>query len=151
MAIQKGAVDMPADKFDQTDLRRAFEQACALMNAGRYDELKPLFHEDMVYSRLHHPGWYQSCRIVIDWLNAEKKHDQPQFIPDMEKAFPPSRSTGGTIQHVGGPAKWKHRKEEIGEGEDIQYIFTFTRDKEGAPWFLIDAHGQVKPPGSAWG
>jgi hypothetical protein len=148
----KGGVDiLPAD-FDQTDLRQTFERICALMNSAQYDELKPLFHPDLVYSRLHHPGWYRGSSIVIDWLNAEKKNEQPQFMPDMQKAkdFPASKSAQGTIQHVGGPAKWKHRKGEAGEGEDIQYIFTFVRDNQDR-WLLFDAHGQVKASRWAWG
>ncbi len=142
---------MASATFDPTDLRQTFERARDCFNAGNYDEMQTLCHPDLVYSRLHHPGWYRGSSIVAGWLKAEKKNEQPQFDPDMQEAFPPSKSTGGTIQHVGGPAKWKHRKGEAGEGEDIQYIFTFTRDKEGDRWFLFDAHGQVKASGSAWG
>jgi hypothetical protein len=133
--------------FDPSDLRQAFERARDIFNAGpiRYDELKSLFHEDIVYSRIHSPAWWKGCDTVIGWLKSSKQTEQPRFYPDMQQAFPSSKSPGGTIQHVGGTARW----ERAGyPDEEIEYMFTFVRGKEGDPWLLIDAHGHVK--GGHW-
>ena len=138
---------MAAINFDQSDLRQTFERACDIFNAGpsHYDELRPLFHEDLVYSRIHTPEWWRGRDIIIGWLKSVKQEEQPKFYPDMKEAFPSSMSPGGIIRHVGGTAKWQRAGYP---DEEIEYMFTFTRPKEGDPWVLIDAHGHVK--GSQW-
>jgi hypothetical protein len=125
--------------IDQTDLRQTYDEARRLFNEKRYDDLRPLFHEDIIYTKIHSSGWYRGRDEAIAALNEYKAIDNPQFLPYKEEAFAP----GGTIRHIAGQAIWERKKG--GSHEEIDYIFTFIRDAEGDPWLLIDAVGRILP------
>ena len=138
---------MANGNFDQSDLQQAFVRARDIFNTGpdNFDGLRPLFHPDIVYSRIHAPQWYRGLDNVITWLKSARMHqEQPRFYPDLNEAFP-NGSPQGTIQHVGGTASWTRTGFK---DETIEYVFTYVRDKEGAPWLLVDAHGHLQGAGS---
>jgi hypothetical protein len=127
-------------QFDQTDLQQTFQRATDVFNSGNYEQLRPLFHSNITWKMLHHAGSFTGLDDVIDWLKGTKGHLLPQFIPDAAKMITTSANTGDGSRRIRGPALWQAQRS--GVSESIEYIFTFTTDRNGR-WLLINAFAHV--------
>ncbi len=129
--------------FNQADLDQTFDEAVSRFNSGDYDSLAQLFDQDIAWKMLHHVDSRHGRDNVKDWLKNNKSTLNPQFTPDTDPTKKKKRpNTGDSGVRICGPAKWKPAK--IGSVvEELDYVFTFTRSGDGAPWFLINAFGNI--------
>jgi len=131
---------MPTSTFDQTDLRQTYDEARRLFNDASYDKLGNLFHDDIIYTKLHSSGWYRGRAKAVTALIEYKSTDNPQFLPYRVEPF----ISDGLIQHIAGQAIWERVKGGPSH-EDIDFIFTFIRNANDGKWLLIDAIGRLIP------
>ena len=125
-------------QFDQTDLQKTFQRATDLFKQGDYDGLLPLLHPDIMWKMLHHADSVTGSDNVIGWLKAKKATLLPQFIPETIDIPPANPGDGSRI--IRGSALWQAQRG--GPNEKIEYIFTFTTDRDGR-WLLANAFAHL--------
>lgn len=118
-----------------TDLRQAFDIACALFNEGKYDDLRPFMHIDIIMKLVDDPGSVVGIGNVITYLNGHQATKGPR-IEGTEHAK--LRGEHGTLGQAIGTGRYRDKKADHGTVQ-IQYAFTFTRDDDQSDWMLINA------------
>ena len=64
-----------------TNLQKSFDTAYALFNAGKYDDLRPLMHTDIILKLVDDAGSVVGLGNVITYLNGQQADRLPQFVP----------------------------------------------------------------------
>jgi hypothetical protein len=116
------------------DLQQAFEQASALFNAGKYDELGALFDIDVTMKRVDDPGSIAGIGNLIAYLNTHQKPQKPQFLNVKIASKKGDKGTQGIVR---GTAEYVDNQQNH-KTIPVDFTFIFTRSDPTSDWLLIN-------------
>jgi hypothetical protein len=116
------------------DLRQTFAATCDLFNDGKYEELLPAMHIDIVMKRVDDPGSVIGIGNVSAYLKGHQAQQQPQLL---EPKFEHITGQSGMNGVISGTAYYQDKK-HVPTRIRVRFSFTFTKEDPDDDWLLIN-------------